>query len=68
MNIFAERLKELRTERGLSQAQLAKETGISCTALCYWETEQRIPNALAIITLAKFFNVSTDYLLGVTDN
>lgn len=67
MEKFMERLKELRTEKGLSQAQLAKETGLGSTALCYWETGQRIPSALAIITLAKYFQVTTDYLLGVSD-
>ncbi len=67
MDIFAERLKELRTEKGLSLAQLARETGLGTTSLCYWETEKRIPNALAIITLAKYFDVTTDYLLGVSD-
>lgn len=67
MNLFSERLKELRIEKGLSQAQLAKATGLSCTALCYWETEKRIPSALAIITLAKYFEVTADYLLGLSD-
>lgn len=65
MKKFAERLKELRNERELSQTQLAKSTGLSHTAIVYWENEQRIPNAKAIITLAKFFDVTTDYLLGV---
>ncbi|MDE7082082.1 MAG: helix-turn-helix domain-containing protein [Clostridia bacterium] len=67
MEKFIERLKELRTEKGLSQAQLAKETGISTGAIGFWETGERVPNALAIITLAKFFAVSTDYLLGLED-
>lgn len=67
MEKFAERLKELRNEKGLSQAQLAKATGLSRTALVYWETEQRVPNAKAIVILAKFFGVTTDYLLGVED-
>ena len=67
MNKFSERLKELRLEKGLSQTQLAKETKLSQSAIGYWETSQRIPNADAVITLAKFFNVSTDYLLGVVD-
>lgn len=67
MDIFAERLKELRNEKGLSQAQLAKETGLSCTSLCYWETQQRVPSAVAIITLAEYFGVTPDYLLGFTD-
>lgn len=67
MEIFIERLKELRTEKGLSQAQLAKETGLGKTAICYWEIGKRVPSATAIITLAKYFNVTTDYLLGVGD-
>ncbi len=67
MKKFAERLKELRSEKELSQAQLAKATGLSHTAIVYWETEQRVPNANAIIILAGFFGVTTDYLLGVAD-
>ncbi|MDE7394566.1 MAG: helix-turn-helix domain-containing protein [Clostridiales bacterium] len=65
MEKFAERLKELRNEKELSQAQLAKATGLSHTAIVYWENKQRVPNANAIIILAAFFNVTTDYLLGV---
>lgn len=67
MEKFTERLKELRQEKGLSQEQLAKATGFSNSAISYWETGERIPNALAIITLAKFFGVSTDYLLGCVE-
>lgn len=67
MEKFAERLKELRTEKELSQVQLAKATGLSDSAIAYWETEQRVPNANAIIILARFFGVTTDYLLGVED-
>lgn len=67
MKKFAERLKELRTERELSQSQLAKNTGLSHTAIVYWENEQRIPNAKAIIILANFFGVTTDFLLGLED-
>ena len=67
MKKFAERLKELRTEKNLSQMELAKMTGLSAGAIGFWETEKRIPNAMAIIALAKYFNVTTDYLLGVTD-
>ena len=67
MKKFAERLKEQRTEKNLTQMQLSKETGLSAGAIGFWETEKRIPNAMAIIALAKFFGVTTDYLLGVTD-
>ncbi|MCL2861401.1 MAG: helix-turn-helix domain-containing protein [Firmicutes bacterium] len=68
MSKFSERLKELREEKGLSQRDLAKATGISQNAITCWETEKSLPIANAIITLAGFFDVTTDYLLGVTDN
>lgn len=67
MEKFIERLKELRLEKELSQVQLAKETGISHGAIGFWESGKRVPNALAIITLAKYFGVTSDYLLGLSD-
>ena len=67
MEKFFERLKELRIEKGLSQAQLAKETGLSRSAFYYWENGLKIPNAQAIIILARYFDVTTDYLLGEED-
>ena len=67
MEKFIERLKELRAQKGLSQAQLAKATGLSQSAITYWDTGKRIPNAYAVIILARFFDVSTDYLLGEED-
>ncbi|MCI8499420.1 MAG: helix-turn-helix transcriptional regulator [Clostridia bacterium] len=67
MDKFIERLKELRAEKKLTQSQLAKETGLSQSAIALWENGQRIPNALAIITLCKYFQVSSDFLLGVSD-
>ena len=62
---FSERLKELRLEKGLSQTAVANATGLSQNAIAQWENENRVPNANAVILLAKFFVVSTDYLLGV---
>ncbi|MCI8487524.1 MAG: helix-turn-helix transcriptional regulator [Clostridia bacterium] len=67
MEKFIERLKELRMEKELSQMELAKLTGLSRSAIGFYESGQREPGAKAIITLARFFNVSTDYLLGVAD-
>ncbi|MDE7070405.1 MAG: helix-turn-helix domain-containing protein [Clostridia bacterium] len=67
MEKFIKRLKELRTENGLTQAQLAKATKISTTAISYWENGERIPNAKAVVILARFFEVTTDYLLGESD-
>lgn len=65
MEIFAERLIELRTESGLTQEQLAKVTGLSRSAISLWELGTRTPNAQAVTILAKYFGVTTDYLLGV---
>lgn len=67
MEKFTERLKELRTEKNLTLVELAQGTGISKSAIGLWENGKRIPNALAIITLAKYFGVTSDYLLGLSD-
>lgn len=67
MEIFFERLKELRIERGITQAQLSKATGLSRSVIGYWESGKKHPTSTAIITLAKYFKVSTDYLLGLSD-
>ena len=67
MEKFAERLKELRTEKGLTQRQLAQATGLSQTAITQWENKLREPGAGVIIILARYFEISTDYLLGLED-
>lgn len=67
MKEFAERLKDLRLEKGLSQRQLGKLVNISHVAIARWENESRIPNAETVVMFAKFFSVTTDYLLGLTD-
>ena len=64
---FAERLKELREERGLSQQQLAKEVGLTDSAIGFWELNKRVANIEAVIKLAVFFDVSIDYLVGLED-
>ena len=67
MKAFSERLLELRKEHNLSQAALAKLLDVSYGVICYWETDKSEPTAPNIVKIAKFFNVSTDYLLGLTD-
>lgn len=64
-----EKLKDLRVSRGLNLEQLAEQTGISRSALGQYETEDyKDISHTSIITLAKFYGVSTDYLLGMTEN
>ena len=65
--MYGERIKELRLERGLTQAQLAKELNTSQKSISKYETEVWDLNTGMIIALSKFFEVSADYLLGLTD-
>ncbi|MBQ9103784.1 MAG: helix-turn-helix transcriptional regulator [Clostridia bacterium] len=65
--MFKNRIKELRETKKLSQMQLALKTGISQSAIAKWELGKTEPTASAIITLAKFFGETTDYLLGLED-
>lgn len=67
MNKFAERLKDLRQQNNLTQRQLAKQTGFSQPAIARWEANLQIPNIDVAITFATYFNVTTDYLLGLED-
>jgi transcriptional regulator with XRE-family HTH domain len=63
-----EKLKDLRTERGLTLEQLEQQTGISKSALGNYESEDfKDISHTSIVTLAKFYGVSTDYLLGLTE-
>ena len=64
---FCERLKELRVENKLSQKQLALTIGVTQKAIDFWEKGINEPKLSYIILLAKFFDVSTDYLLCLTD-
>lgn len=64
-----ERLKDLRTERRLPLEELAAETGLSSSALGSYEVDEYKDISLnAITTLARYYGVSTDYLLGMTEN
>lgn len=64
---FKDRLKELREIKGISQMQLAKELNLSQSAVAKWELGKTEPTASAIIAVAKYFNETTDFILGVTD-
>lgn len=64
---FKRILKDLRTEKGLSQDEFAKELGISKGAVSYYETGQRVPDIVVLSAIADYFKVSTDYFLGRTE-
>ena len=66
-NKFALRLKELRQERGIGQIELAKKLEVSKGIISLWENGLREPSMYSLIKLAKFFNVTIDYLVGLED-
>ena len=68
MESFKNRLKELRDEAGISMQKLAESVGASNAAVCKWENGLAEPKVCYIIKLADFFNCTTDYLLGRTDD
>lgn len=65
---FSTRLKELRKERNVSQAEVAKQTGLSCGCIGMLETVKREPTGNTLVALASYFEVSVDYLLGIEDD
>lgn len=67
MSKFSERFKLLRKERGLSQAALATELGFTKSSVNMYERGDREPGLESLETIADFFNVDMDYLLGKSD-
>jgi transcriptional regulator with XRE-family HTH domain len=61
------RIKELRNEKGITQADLAKILKISDRAVGYYENGDREPDYTTLLKIAEYFDVSIDYLLGRVD-
>ena len=67
MEVFCNRIKELRKEFGLTQAELAKILETNNSSICDWERGRSQPDLTSLCKLACFFDVSADYLLGLED-
>ena len=65
--MYGQRIKELRLEKGLTQAELANALNTSQRNVSKYETEYLDLSTENIIKLCKFFGVSADYLLGLED-
>lgn len=63
--MVAERIKRLREQKGITQAELAKQLNITRSSVNAWEQGISVPSTQYIVELAHIFKVSTDYLLGV---
>ena len=62
---IAERLSRLRQEHGLSRESLSKATGIPMSTIRTWELGLRSPPVVGVVTLARHYGVTMDYLLGL---
>jgi transcriptional regulator with XRE-family HTH domain len=68
MSQLSDRLVQLKTERKLLQKDIARDIGLALRTYQYYENGEREPTASVLITLANYFNVSIDYLVGRSDN
>lgn len=66
-DLFSVRLKELINESGKSQRAIASEIGIAHNTLGYYIDKSRAPDIVNLSTIAHYFGVSTDWLLGQSD-
>ena len=66
-NLISKRIKEIRTENKLSQSQFGLMLSVSQDNVSLWENGKSLPTAEHIINICTTFNVSADYLLGLTE-
>lgn len=62
---FGDILKNLRTNAGMTQTELANKLGITKSVVSYYELQERTPSPDVLVRLAGIFHVTTDYLLGI---
>lgn len=62
---FGARLRELRIQAKMTQAQLAQRIGVTKSVISFYELHERTPSPDVLIRLSGIFHVSTDYLLGL---
>ena len=67
LEYFSTRVKELREKANLSMDQLATQLGVTKSRVNMWENNGTVPRMNVLVDLAKYFNVTTDYLLGNDD-
>lgn len=64
---FADRLSDLISESGKGVKQLSEDIGISTGAISKYQNDASTPGADAVVKIAKYFNVTSDWLLGLTN-
>ena len=67
METFGTRLRNLRNEKNISQSKLAIELNVGKSIISLWELDECEPTISKLISIAKFFGVTIDYLAGLED-
>lgn len=67
MKIFSQRLREVRKAAGLTQQQISEKLHIRQQSYTRYENGTGEPNLETVVKIAKIFDVSTDYLLGLSE-
>lgn len=67
MNVFGKHLRELRLEKRLNQKELALIICTNNSSICDWECGRSEPSFDTLVKLCKYFGVSSDYMLGLSD-
>jgi len=67
VELFGERLNQLRTSRKISTQKLADALGVSHTTISKWEHGKQYPSVDSLFNITQFFNVPAGYLLGTED-
>ncbi|MCL2861582.1 MAG: helix-turn-helix domain-containing protein [Firmicutes bacterium] len=68
MEIFVKRLNELIKERGITRYRLSKDLGVNKQTITFWVDGINEPKIFYLYKLSKYFDVSADYLLGLSDD
>ena len=63
--LLADKIKSMREQLGITQAELARKLGLTRSSINGWEMGLSVPSTQYIVELAKLFHISTDYLLGM---
>ena len=65
--IFSKRIKDLRVSKGLTIKQLSKKIGMNQSRMSSWEQNTSFPEVAALINISTFYDISIDYILGISD-
>lgn len=68
MKTFGEKLKELRSERELTQKQVAEALSITIPTLSHWECDYQEPSFKDLLAICRFYGVTSDYLIGLEND